>query len=91
MRKICVYLSFLLFLTAYGLASAEREVHVINNKTYYCGDSLEVIFPDEPVTLTEVTRNPGSSKVVQARADRDTILFEVRIKVTTFQMWYITD
>lgn len=81
MKKICVYLSFLLFLTAVGLANAEREVHVINNKTYYCGDSLEVIFPDEPVTLTEVTRNPGSSKVVQARADRDTILFEVRIKV----------
>ena len=61
-------------------ASAEQEVHVYYNETYYCGDSLEVIFPDEPVTTTMITRNPGS-KVVQAKADRDTILFAVRVKV----------
>ena len=60
--------------------AAEQEVHVYYNETYYCGDSLEVIIPDEPVTTTMVTRNPGS-KVVQAKADKDTILFEVRIKV----------
>ncbi len=60
--------------------SAEQEVRVYYNETYYCGDSLEVIIPDEPVTTTMITRNPGS-KVVQAKADKDTILFEVRIKV----------
>ena len=59
---------------------AEREVHVLNNETYYCGDSFEVIFPDEPVTISLVTRNPGS-KVVQAKPDRDTILLEVRVKL----------
>ena len=80
MKKIFSFLSFLLLLMMFGIASGEREVHVYNGETYYCGDTLEVIFPDEPVTTTEITRNPGS-KVVQARADKNTTLFEVRVKV----------
>lgn len=76
-------LSVLFLLLAAGSlrpVCAEREVHVLNNETYYCGDSFEVIFPDEPVTISLVTRNPGS-KVVQAKPDRDTILLEVRVKL----------
>ena len=80
MKKVCFFSLILFLFFICGAARAEREVHVYNNETYYCGDSLEVIFPDEPVTMTMVTRNPGS-KVVQAKADKDTILLEIRIKV----------
>lgn len=80
MKKIFPFLIFLTVLFVVGAVSADREVHVYNGETYYCGDSLEVIFPDEPVTTKLITRNPGS-KVVQARADEDNILFKVRVKV----------
>ena len=79
-KKLFLLVLLMTFLNACGSVSAEREVHVYYNETYYCGDSLEVMFPDEPVTTSLVTRNPGS-KVVQAKADDDTILFEVRVKV----------
>ncbi|MBQ6504593.1 MAG: hypothetical protein IJI57_11845 [Flexilinea sp.] len=79
-KRVIPLLFILLCFFGLGTVCAGQEAHVYYNETYYCGDSLEVIFPDEPVTMSLVTRNPGS-KVIQAKPDDDTVLFEVRVKV----------
>lgn len=80
MKKYSAALLFFFLFFAADLAAAESEVHVLYGETYYCGDSLEIIIPDEPVITTLITRNPGS-KVIQARAGKDDILLEVRVQV----------
>ena len=82
MKKIFFFTVFLIIFSGFGIACAQQEVHVINGRTYYCGDTLELIFPDEPLLLKEFTRGPGwGYKVVQARTDKDHILVSIRVKL----------
>ncbi|MBR6090545.1 MAG: hypothetical protein IKP86_11465 [Anaerolineaceae bacterium] len=80
MKKIFVLLSFLMILSFMSPACADREAFVYLGETYYCGDTLEVRFPDELLVTKQITRNPGS-KVVQAQADRDTVLLEIHVQL----------
>ena len=81
MKKISFFVMFLFVLSGFGIACAQQEVHVINGRNYFCGDSLEVIFPNEPTLTTEFTRKNGWWSDVHTRADKDSILLKVRIKV----------
>ncbi len=65
---------FLLFLTAVSV-SADSVVQVTHGVSYMCGDSFEIIFPDQLATASQVTR----ASSVQAEAGVDERLMMVRI------------
>ena len=77
-------LIFSLLFVLYGLVSpaeAGSAVHTVYGETYYCGDSFEIVIPNEPVLTAMITRHPSGTKVVRASAGPNEILFEVRFQI----------
>lgn len=80
MRKFVYLTVFCALLFICSAVCADDTILPVYGETYLCGDSFEIIIPDEPVTTTAVVRNPGG-KVIQARAGKHDMLLEIRLKI----------
>lgn len=78
MRKMLFFLFLLPLLFGTRAASAgEPSVIVSHGESYMCGDSFEITIPDQPATVSQVTR----ASAVQAEAGPDDRLLTVRVMI----------
>lgn len=80
MRKYQFLLIPIIVLLVFIPVHADQAVSPFYGEKYICGDSFEIIFPDEPVFTSAIVRNPGG-KVIQARAGKYDILLEIRLQI----------
>lgn len=84
MKKLNLIFVCVVLLMLITVLSAEADVVVKHGESYMCGDSFEVIFPDQPSTTSMVSRDPYkyiNAVYVHAEAGKRDRLLQVRIKL----------
>ncbi len=84
MKRIKITFIFVVLLTFIIVLSAQADVVVKHGESYMCGDSFEVIFPDQPSTTSMVSRDPYkyiNVVYVHAEAGKRDRLLQIRIKL----------
>ena len=84
MKRIKITFIFVVLLTFIIVLSAQADVVVKHGESYMCGDSFEVIFPDQPSTTSMVSRDPYkyiNAVYVHAEAGKRDRLLQIRIKL----------
>ena len=77
---------FILVLTALltFAVGANAQTVVKHGESYMCGDTFEVIFPDQPSTTSMVSRDPFkyiNAVYVHAEAGKNDRLLQIRVKI----------
>ncbi len=82
-RKGILFLPVLLALLFLAVG-ADAQTLVKHGESYMCGDTFEVIFPDQPSTTSMVSRNPYkyiNVIHVHAEAGKNERLLQIRVKI----------
>ena len=81
MKRTILFIIFILF-SLFHSVEAENETLVTTGERYICGDSFEVIFPDEIYVTHMITRQPPRKvPKIHITAGKDDILLAVRLKL----------
>lgn len=82
MKNSLIFFLLIVFLCSFSFACAEYETLVSHGERYICGDSFEVIFPDEPYLTHMISRQPPKKAAkVHITAGKEDILLAVRIQL----------
>ena len=82
MKKILISSIVILICLLFSSVQADESLPVKHGESYMCGDSFEIIFPDQPSTTSMNSHNIAPRlNVVYAEAGKNDRLFQIRIKI----------
>ncbi len=82
MKKIIHPIFIVLLLVFFKVSSVKADIEIKFGESYMCGDSFEIIFPDQPSTTSMISINsdPTYAYVLAEAGKREKIL-QIRIKI----------